>query len=268
MLQSAGRTGIRKAHRPVQRMDLTAYRGSDREQGRIRDLMGHVPEKGGKALDIGARDGYLSLQLAKLFASVTALDLERPVIEHARVQCVSGDVCALSLPDNAFDLVLCAEVLEHIPPASLALACAEISRVARDLVLIGVPYRQDIRKSRTTCAACGGKNPPWGHVNSFDEKRLKALFPGLKVENITYVGRNRCRTNFISAWLQDLAGNPYGTYGQEEPCLHCGAKLVAAERRGFAGKAAGKLAHWIERAQGLFVREHASWIHILFRKPA
>ena len=37
----------------------------------------------------------------------------------------------------------------------------------------------------------------------------------------------------------DLAGNPYGTYGQEEPCIRCGQKLVKPQefslaQRGFA----------------------------------
>ena len=39
--------------------DLTAYRQSEREQARIRNLLDLLPLRGARALDIGARDGYL-----------------------------------------------------------------------------------------------------------------------------------------------------------------------------------------------------------------
>jgi hypothetical protein len=26
----------------------------------------------------------------------------------------------------------------------------------------------------------------------------------------------------VSTWLTDLAGNPWGVYDLEEPCIHCG----------------------------------------------
>ena len=35
----------------------------------------------------------------------------------------------------------------------------------------------------------------------------------------------------LSTLLLDLAGNPFGTYDQEEPCIHCGAKLKPPPRR-------------------------------------
>ena len=248
--------------------DLTAYRNSEREKERIRELFRLVPEQGRTALDIGARDGFLSLRLADRFGKVTALDLELPRIDHPAVECVLGDVTRLEFPDRAFDLVLCAEVLEHIPTDKLRRACAEISRVAGRHVVIGVPYNQDIRVDRTTCRACGGKNPPWGHVNSFTELNLEMLFPELEVERILFVGETRDRTNAVSAFLTDLAGNPYGTYDQEEGCIHCGEKLVPPARRNAAQRVAGLAAHLLRRLQRRFSAPRANWIHVLYRKPS
>ncbi len=145
-------------------------------------------------------------------ASVTALDLEAPAINHERVTCVKGDVTELQFADAAFDVVFCAEVLEHVRPETLAAACAELARVARNYVIIGVPYRQDTRVGRTTCVACGRKNPPWGHLNVFNEGRIARLFPRMTMEKIQFVGSSDESTNVISSWLMDLAGNPYGTY--------------------------------------------------------
>jgi len=247
-------------------MDLTDYRNSSSEQARISDLMRLTPFTGSSALDIGARDGYLSRLLAERFDSVTALDLELPNIDHPRITCLKGDITALQLPDASFDLVFCAEVLEHIPPPLLATACRELARVCSKHVLVGVPYRQDIRLGRTTCVSCGGTNPPWGHVNSFDEHRLAALFPGFVATAQSFVGTSAEATNAVSSWLMDLAGNPYGTYVQEEPCIHCNATLQAPPERRLWQKVATRLAFIGMRIQKPFIKPHGNWIHLLLTR--
>lgn len=216
-------------------MDLTAYRESlreaPREQERITDLFHLVPPGGERALDAGAWDGYLATRLADRYDRVVALDLNPPTVRHDRVECVQGDVTALQYPDDTFDLVLCTEVLEHVPPDRLELACVELARVARRHVVIGVPYRQDLRLGQTTCVTCGWRNPPWGHVNSFSLERVQSLFPGLRVESTSLVARQDKSTNALAVAVTDLAGNPYGTYAQEQPCLRCGSKLVPPQWR-------------------------------------
>ena len=119
----------------------------------IRSISGN----GKSALDIGARDGHFSVLLTELFGDVTALDLEKPTVSHNKITCVKGDITSLDFDDNTFDLVFCAEVLEHIPPHLLKKATFELSRVSREFLLIGVPYKQDIRVGRTTCYSCGEK---------------------------------------------------------------------------------------------------------------
>ena len=248
--------------------DLAAYRQSASEQNRITDLLALLPKQGERILDVGARDGYFSILLTKVFDTVTALDLEMPQIDHPTVDCVKGNIVALDFPDNHFDVVFCAEVLEHIPPAMLRKACAELSRVAKNRVVIGVPYKQDTRVGRTTCYTCGKINPPWGHVNEFDENKLRALFPDLSDETINYVSETDQSTNAVSTYFMDLAGNPYGTYGQDESCVHCDAKLKVPPQRTFAQRVFTRIAV-ITKGMGPNARAvHANWIHIAFRKRA
>lgn len=247
-------------------MDLEHYRESNTEQQRIRSLLDLIPRKGKSALDIGARDGYISVLLTDFFDTVTALDLEMPAIDHHAVTCVKGNAAALDFPDNAFDLVLCSEVLEHIPAAMLQDVCDEITRVASDAVIIGVPYKQDIRIGRTTCHACGGKNPPWGHVNTFDEQALRSLFPRLHWNRAVFAGENRFRTNALSVMLMDLAGNPYGVYDQEEICIHCGARLKLPTERSLPQKVATRISTLIARAQTRFATARPNWINVRFSK--
>lgn len=243
-------------------MDLTAYRASSSEKQRTEDLLRHFPDSGEVALDIGARDGHFSRLLADRFNTVIALDLSEPQISHPGVTCVAGNAVSLQFPDDSMDFVFCAEVLEHIPTSILAKVCQEIERVSRHRILIGVPYKQDIRSGRTTCQACGEVNPPWGHVNSFDEKRIAGLFPHCNIDSVSFVGSTSEQTNAISVILLDLAGNPYGTYEQEEPCIHCGAELSGPRQRNLGEKILTKVAIRIKEALNMFAKPRGNWIHV------
>lgn len=247
-------------------MDLTEYRSSSAEQQRAADLLSLMPVKGSNALDIGARDGYFSLFMAERFANVTALDLIKPNIYHPKIQCVKGNAAELQFVDNSFDFIFCAEVLEHIPAPVLQKVCREIERVSSHKILIGVPYKQDIRAGRTTCYSCGKTNPPYGHVNSFDEMYITELFQHCKVENVSFVGESNSRTNWLSVILMDFAGNPYGTYDQEETCIHCGRRLVPPPDRSFLQKIATKCAVWLQKMIGIFAKKRGNWMHVVLYK--
>lgn len=244
--------------------DYAAYRSSPGEQARIADLLRLLPRERRSILEIGARDGYISRLLAERFAQVTALDLERPDIREPGISCVAGDVRKLEFSDRHFDVTLCSEVLEHIPRANLASACAELIRVTRHELLIGVPFRQDTRIGRTKCGNCGKINPPWGHVNTFSQERLAALFRPFAPRSISLVGTTREVTNPVSVFLHSLAGDPLGTYSQEECCLSCNQPL---QRPGslspFQNLCCGtalRLTQWQSAIRGA----RPAWIHILF----
>jgi SAM-dependent methyltransferase len=246
--------------------ELERYRESEQEKARTADLLRNLPRGARSVLDIGARDGHFSRLLTEYFAEVTALDLEKPAFQYPRVVTVAGDATQLDFPDNTFDCVFCVEVLEHIP--GVERACHEISRVAAHQIVLGVPFKQDTRVGRTTCRACGGVNPPWGHVNRFDEGGLLSLFPGLRVISKSFVGADKEATNPISARLMDLAGNPWGTYNQEEPCIYCRAKLLSPPGRRLRSRVCSALAVRIDRLQALFTRPHGNWIHLVFSKDS
>lgn len=248
-------------------MDLDMYRCSPLEQQRIANISRLMPRDARSVLDAGASDGYISLILAKTFDSVVALDLIKPQVRHSRIQSVEGDITSLSYPDRSFDMVLCTEVLEYLPTPLLRMACRELRRVARRYILVGVPYKQDLRIGRTTCHHCASKNPPWSHLHTFTEQRLYAMFPSMEVENVAYVGSHRDRTNSFSTKLLDWAGNPDGTYEQEEPCVYCGQKLKQPPACGFVKKAMAKTAITLNKAQSSIARPQPNWIHVLLRQP-
>jgi SAM-dependent methyltransferase len=247
-------------------IDYAKYRQSPLEQARVADLIRILPEWRSTLLDIGTRDGFISSLLAEYFGRVTALDVTKPHLEDGRVIAVQGDVTRLGFADDSFDVVCCLEVLEHISPQLLPVACQEIARVARHAVIIGVPYRQDLRVGRTTCSHCGRVNPPWGHQNSFEETTLARLFGTLRLASTTFVGETKERSNAFAAWLMNQGGNPWGTYGQEEHCIECHRELVPPGSRGPWRRACAAAAHHLDQGLIATAKPHPLWIHCVFEK--
>src|ERR1035437_583765 len=80
------------------------------------------------------------------------------------------------------------------------------------------------------------------------------------------VGSVRSETNPVSTMLMDMAGNPWGTYEQDEPCIYCGVKLISPAQRSILSKVCSGLAVRINRVQSLFAQAHGNWLHMFFSK--
>lgn len=237
----------------------TSFRSHPREIERERVLMGLI-RPGESALDIGARDGYYSVLLAQRFAHVASLDLAPSRVHDSRVECVAGDATALPFPDRSFDLVFCAEVLEHIPDVERA--CREIVRVTRGCAVICTPFNQDLRVGRMRCQQCGCVWGPWKHLHSFTLERLESLFHPMRGDCCVYTGSTIERTTWASAALMDFAGHPWGTYHGPEPCA-CGAVMRPPEI-GMIGKAFAFAACMLDSVQRRFIRPAPDLISVRF----
>ena len=80
------------------------------------------------------------------------------------------------------------------------------------------------------------------------------------------MGQTKSSTTEISSLLMGFAGNPYGTYDQEEKCLHCGKQLLSPPRRGLLKKIATKLSIYIDKTVALFEMPRPKWMHVKFLK--
>lgn len=86
-------------------------------------------------LEIGVGNGTVSDYLKKLNINITTCDFDKSLKPD-----VVADVKNLPFKDSSFDLVLCAEVLEHLPLKDLASALKEIRRVTKKTTILSLPH--------------------------------------------------------------------------------------------------------------------------------
>jgi SAM-dependent methyltransferase len=149
------------------------------ERVRLAATTALVPPDVGSVLEVGCGPGDLINALPVSFAVGT--DPARRGLKHVTVPVVQSTIQQLPFADAAFDLVLCAEVLEHLAPEDLAPAAAELVRVARRYVLVSVPHQEQLLADSHRCARCRTVFHLHGHRHSLGPADLCGLFPGQRV---------------------------------------------------------------------------------------
>jgi ubiquinone/menaquinone biosynthesis C-methylase UbiE len=80
---------------------------------------------GKSCLEVGCGTGKISGAIADLVGTLTVSDisekLAREVGDRISVSWMQQDACALSIPDNSFDVVISSECIEHVPDPVKAL---------------------------------------------------------------------------------------------------------------------------------------------------
>jgi len=97
-------------------------------------------------LDVGCAEGYKTAMVRDMFnVQVRGADLSSEACRRAReifdVAADEVDICRLPYRDNSFDVVMCSEVLEHVPESQQA--TQELYRVCRRAVVITIPLEPE-----------------------------------------------------------------------------------------------------------------------------
>lgn len=120
------------------------------------------------------------LALSGQYGRVVTLDRVRNdhwCVLDERIEEQRGDISQLDHPDGAFDVVICAEVLEHLPDGVFEAALSELRRICRGQLLMTVPYREP--------------EPLYhSHLRRFEDEDIEHLFPDA---HITLLGGSRSR---------------------------------------------------------------------------
>jgi len=112
-------------------------------------------------LEIGIGNGIVAGLMKSCGYAVTTLDHDASLGPD-----VVASVTSVPLEDDVVDVVLCCEVLEHLPYEQVSMALSEIRRVSSKFAVLSVPdrgryCRVDVKlpflKSLRVCMEC----PPW-----------------------------------------------------------------------------------------------------------
>lgn len=139
------------------------------------------PLAGARVLDLGAGTGAASRAVAAVGGDPVAMDLALDMLRHdrqARPPAAAGDACALPFRDAAFDAVVAAFSVSHVPDPVRALA--EANRVTRTggVVLAAVfsarsghPAKEQVEAA---AARFGYRRPAWYERMKRDVEPLTA----------------------------------------------------------------------------------------------
>ncbi len=216
-----------------------------------------------RALDIGCGGGFLAEEFAALGCQVTGIDPSQPSIEAARAHAAGrglridyriGPGEQLPVPDSAYDLAYCCDVLEHVSdvdrvisetaralkPGGLYLFDT-INRTARSK-LLAVKLMQDWPLTRVVDAAIHD----WDMFIKPAELAGLLARHGLKAGEITGLGPRASLPAVIGGFIAARRGRI--TYGEFSRRLDIGqVASTAVSYMGFAVREEGQGA----RRQGL-----------------
>jgi ubiquinone/menaquinone biosynthesis C-methylase UbiE/uncharacterized protein YbaR (Trm112 family) len=155
-----------------------------REREIVKYIKRHA--RGERFLDLGCGTGFITRHID--FEYVLGMDINRWAIEKARshvpgnVRFVVGDVENIPLASNAFDMVVCTDVLEHLLNPGKALR--EIYRTMRDgAILIGtVPSKNPVWNFRNIITTTCPVSEPFHHnYNLVELKAMLTDFNSVKI---------------------------------------------------------------------------------------
>ena len=203
------------------------------DEERVGKILDMIPTEARTVLDIGIGGGYIYRRLKDRNAlRCFGLDISFDLVKLAGGTglCV-GDAASLPFKDGQFDLVLAADVLEHIKDKSFEDAVSEVVRVSNRYILINSPYKDTVDWPVSLCGVCKKEFNIYGHMRMIDMKLIKRVFPGNKFDVLKaeVIGKKRDRRPSFLVRLARRYGRVYSAEGAI--CPHCLNFVIAQPPR-------------------------------------
>ena len=194
------------------------------------DRLGVMP--GERLLDLGCGAGRHAFEAMRRGARVVAVDADDAEVKHVSAlfaamgeegvqgtgQAVTGNALALPFADGAFDRVIAAEVLEHIPPDTDAMA--ELSRVLRPGGTMAVTVPRYGPELVNWALSDKYHSVPGGHIRIY---RRSQLVSRLAAAGLRLVGEHHAHGLHTPYWwLRCLVG----VHNEEHPLTRAYHRLL------------------------------------------
>ena len=149
------------------------------EQGiegqRLETTLSWIPDDVESVLDVGCGNGDLTNRLDRQRLAV-GLDQSLAALQWVQLPRLQANLVEIPFSDNAFDMVIAAEVIEHLRVPAFKQALQQLARVARRHILISVPYSENLEVRNIQCPQCKCRFHRYLHMRSFDYPSLEKLF--------------------------------------------------------------------------------------------
>jgi SAM-dependent methyltransferase len=154
-----------------------------------------------KVLNVGVGRGLFEEMAMKLGMDVYSLDPDEESIARLneqsgmKGQAKVGYVQSIPFGQGFFEAVVVSEVLEHLSDRGLEKALSEIHRVllGGGFVIGTVPAREKLAEQLAVCPHCGERFHRWGHLQSFDEERMRVVLS-------KYFQIEEIKEKYIDSW--------------------------------------------------------------------
>lgn len=207
---------------------------------RIPRTISMIPRDVETVLEIGCGNGRLINQISDKYQTI-GLDISQTALHFVKGGKVAGRCNVLPFLPRSADLVLCADVLEHLPEEMLRIAVDELKRVSKRYVMIGVPFKERFEGAYVKCTACAHIFNQFGHLRSFKCSTLDKLFPDLQLVDTEFVGEPRKYLNrFLMFTWQRIGGAYWMNAGRGILCPKCGHKQDSSTRQNVMQKSVSK----------------------------
>lgn len=149
------------------------------------------PNSTDSVLDIGCGEGFQISFLINHIRHAIGLDLSIDKIREGKkrlrlAEFIRASSQNLPFRREVFDKVICLELLEHLENPAVTVDQINLTLKKGGVLVVSVPYRERI--FMTTCVHCGKLTPHYGHIQSFDERKITRLLSRYRTLRVQTLG--------------------------------------------------------------------------------
>lgn len=160
------------------------------EERRLHEaIISAVPSGARRILDVGCGKGWVASHFCPRGVAVCSMDVSITNPRRALKRnsfpnhsAVVADVFNLPFQENTFDVIIAAEVIEHVPDPQLFIQHLLATLRPGGVLLITTPFRE--KRQFSLCVHCNKPTPLHAHLHVFDGKQLRALVENGKARSV------------------------------------------------------------------------------------